>query len=63
MQVIILSVLCSTVVSVVILRKILIRYFKTVDDYVTSMCDMTKASNKETLSMIRKFQQTFAREE
>lgn len=63
MKVILGSIACSAIVSVIITKKLAIHYFAIVGSYVKEICDKTDKSNQETLSIIRKLQQNSEQEE
>lgn len=52
------SIACSVIVSVIVTKKLAIHYFAIVDSYVKEICDKTDMSNQETLSIIRKLHRT-----
>ena len=52
MAVILGSIACSAIVSVIVTKKLAIHYFAIVDSYVKEICDKTDWSNQETLSII-----------
>lgn len=55
------SMLCSAVVSVVITRKLATHYFTIVNSYMEEICDKTNKNNEKTLAIIRKLQENFER--
>lgn len=57
------SMVCSVVVSVVTTKILAIHYFELVDGYVEKMCDMTEKNNRITLATIRKLQRSSDQEE
>lgn len=57
-EVILGSIACSAIVSVIVTKKLAIHYFAIVDSYVKEICDKTDMSNQETLSIIRKLHRT-----
>ena len=58
MAVILGSIACSAIVSVIVTKKLAIHYFAIVDSYVKEICDKTNKCNEETLSIIRKLHRT-----
>lgn len=62
MAVILGSIACSAIVSVIVTKKLAIHYFAIVDSYVKEICDKTDRSNQETLSIIRKLQRSSVQE-
>lgn len=57
------SVIGSAIISVIVTKKLAVRYFVIVDSYVKEICDKTDRSNQETLSIIRKLQRSSDQEE
>lgn len=63
MAVILGSIACSAIVSVIVTKKLAIHYFAIVDSYVKEICDKTNKCNEKALATIHKFQGSFDREE
>ncbi len=57
------SMACSAIVSVIITRILAVHYFAIVDSYVKEICDKTNKCNEKTLAIIHKLQGNFDREE
>lgn len=63
MEWVLTGIAVSVITSIVTTKVLATYYFKIVNGYVTEMCNMTKESNKEILTIIRKFQQNSDRGE
>ena len=57
------SVIGSTVISVIVAKKLAAHYFEIVDSYVKGICDKTNKCNEKTLATIHKLQRNFDQEE
>nr|WP_303241399.1 hypothetical protein [uncultured Blautia sp.] len=53
-----ITIIISVIISAITAKIVATYYFKEADGYVREMCEMTEKNNKETITILRKLQES-----